>query len=49
MTHKEFRQLCETAEHDPREPEPDPAQLQALVDAVDEMLKLRNRAKSTFN
>jgi hypothetical protein len=47
MTHKEFRQLCKRSEHEP--PEPQPAQLQALVDVIDKMLKRRDREKSTAN
>jgi hypothetical protein len=47
MTHNEFRQLCKRSEHEP--PEPEPAQLQALVDVIDEMLKRRDRVKSTVD
>jgi hypothetical protein len=41
MTHNQFRQLCELSENEP--PEPGPAQLQTLVDVIDEMLKRRDR------
>ena len=47
MTYKEFRQLCERAEYKP--PEPEPEQLKALVDVIDEMLRRRDREKSTVN
>ena len=46
MTYKEFRQLCERAEYE--RPEPEPEQLKALVDIIDEMLKRRDREKSTL-
>jgi hypothetical protein len=46
MTYKEFRQLCERAEYE--RPEPEPEQLKALVDVIDEMLKRRDREKSTL-
>jgi hypothetical protein len=45
MTYKEFRQLCETAEHEP----PEPSQLQALGEVIEEMLKRRDREKLTVD
>jgi hypothetical protein len=41
MTHKEFRQLCEPVEREAAET--GPAQLRALADVIDEMLRKRDR------
>jgi hypothetical protein len=49
MTYKEFNQLCEGAEHEPSEAQLEPAQLQALIEVIDEMLQRRDREKSTVN
>jgi hypothetical protein len=48
MTHKQFRQLCERAEHEPADPGR-PTQLRALVDVIEEMLKRRESISRLFS